>query len=147
MVNDSPSTSTAIHLSRPRPFRRLFRGIDGCPEEARSGPYLTPVSCNFFRSPPLLPPRGKRMGESNKWALCFPPMCLYAAPRPGILPSSPPLPPSTEKEEDKPQATIATAAFLHLHPPLPLAPSFSLIRAQREGRVAKSERAQIRPSR
>lgn len=101
----------------------------------------------FFPLPPLPPPRGKRMGESNKWALCFPPMCLYAAPRPGILPSSPPLPPSTEKEEDKPQATIATAAFLHLHPPLPLAPSFSLIRAQREGRVAKSERAQIRPSR
>lgn len=101
----------------------------------------------FSAPPPLPPPRGKRMGESNKWALCFPPMCLYAAPRPGILPSSPPLPPSTEKEEDKPQATIATAAFLHLHPPLPLAPSFSLIRAQREGRVAKSERAQIRPSR
>lgn len=75
MVNDSPSTSTAIHLSRPRPFRRLFRGIDGCPEEARSGPYLTAVSCNFFRSPPSPLPEVKGW-ESQTNGPCVSPPCV-----------------------------------------------------------------------
>lgn len=83
------------------------------------------------------------MGESNKQALCFPPLCLYAVPRPGIPPSSPPLPPECKKAKDKPEQPPPPLPSPPPQLPLPPLPCFSssLIRAlanTKGGREAES---------